>query len=549
MNLKQLIALIRLRFQLSRNQIRKGGQLNSVLYSILSVGITLFAFLSFISVIVMGVILLPKCKVDDILFIWNAAVLGFIAVWAFHVMNRIQQNDAISVDKLLHLPMTFRGAFLLNYLSTFANLTFLALAPTIVGLAIAMPFARGPSAAIAIPLSLSFLFMVTAITWYLRSWLSEKMQNRRTRGLLMAIIPLVFVAGFVVIVEVAESSPVNLLSDIQLGPVPAGIVAAESGDLVLGILGTLAMMAIGGAGLLFACNSSLRKFTGDTGGGGASSKKRDAKSSARWVDSKMFWSIPGVSTPVSAVAMGTMQGFRRAPEVFAALVPVLVLAVFGSPYMLGREGYVVSDWMLPMLGPGLIAVALLGFPAFLFSTFSYDRNGFRAYMLSPVERKDVLFGKNLGVGIPTVLLGWLTMIVAQCFFPVGPLWFLGSLVSLVPCLMLLSIVGNAISVFFAVGLKRGSMTPVNAKVIPVIVLYLGILVGPFVAMLPTFCCFFGGKLLEKSIGMPMGWLYLLLSLVQIAVVWYVYRKSLDTLGPSLWQRESELLGTVANIPD
>jgi len=549
MNLSQLVALVRLRFQLTKNQIRKGGQVNSVLYGILSVGLILFVLSSFFGAIAFGAIVFAGREPADIRFAWNLTVVGFLVLWGFHFMNRIQQNDAISVDKLLHLPITFRGAFLLNYFSTFANLTFLTLAPTIVGLAIAMPIARGAASAIAIPLTLSFLFMITALTWQLRSWFTEKMQNKRTKGILMAVLPLAAVGFFVAVVEFTDSSLVSLLKDYHLSLVSSGIMAAESGSWISGVLGSLAMTAIGCGSLLFAFSSSLRRFSGTSSARVSAGEKQSPQKSEPWLESGMFSLIPGVTGPASVVARGTMRSLRRAPEAFAALVPLIMLMIFGTPYLIGMEGFVVPAWIVGSWPIALIAVALVGFPAFLFSTFSYDRDGFRAYVLSPMERQDILFGKNLAIGIPTILLGWLSMVVVQCFLPVGPLWFLGSLICLVPSFLLLCIVGNAISVFFPVGLKRGSMTPVNAQIIPVVLLYVGILGGPFLTLLPTYASFALCYFLEVSMSMTMGWLYALLSLIQLLVAWFAYRKSLDVLGPWLWRRESELIGVVANIPE
>ena len=547
MNLSQFLALIQLRFRLSSNQIRKGGQLNSVLFSILAVAIFLFSLVSLVSSAAFGVVLLSNRKPSDILFVWNVLTAVFLVMWSFHVMNRIQQNDAISVEKLLHLPMTFSGAFLLNYVSSFANLTLLMIAPTMIGLALAMPFARNGASAVAIPLTFSFMFMITALTWQFRSWLSEKMQNKRTRGILMAVLPLMFIGLFVAAVEFTESSLFNILADLPLGWLPAGIHAAETGNWLSGVIGSLAMIAIGCGSLFFAFNSSLRRFTGATSGRAAVATSDSRSNAVNWRQSRVFASIPGTSDAVSGIAMATIYSLRRAPEVFAALVPVAVLAVFGTPYLIGMEGYTVASYAVEVLPIGLISVALLGFPGFLFSTFSYDRDAFRAYVLGPVQRQDVLFGKNLAIGVPTVILGWLTMIVVQCFFPVGLLWFLGGLVCLIASFLFLCIIGNAISIFFAVGLKRGSMTPVNTSIIPVLMLYLGVLGGPMVALIPTSVCFIIAKLLASV--MPTGWLFLLLALIQLVVAWFVYRRSLVALGASLWRRESDLLGVVANIPE
>ena len=62
MNLSQFLALIQLRFRLSSNQIRKGGQLNSVLFSILAVAIFLFSLVSLVSSAAFGAVLLSNRK-------------------------------------------------------------------------------------------------------------------------------------------------------------------------------------------------------------------------------------------------------------------------------------------------------------------------------------------------------------------------------------------------------------------------------------------------------------------------------------------------------
>lgn len=549
MNPSQFIALIRVRFQLTLNQIRKGGAVNSVLFSIALASLVLYVLMSFVMSVVYGAIWLSQASDSSMLLVWNAMVAGFLFLWMFHVMNRVQQNDVISVGKLLHLPITFHGAFLLNYVSSFANLTLLSFAPLFIGLAIAMPFARGGNCAIAIPLSCSFLLMVTAVTHQLQSWLAEKMQNRKTKGILLSILPLMFLAIFLLFSKVTDSYSISdILRDVPLGWLPSGIMAANSGSVLTGIWGTAAMSAIGCASLFFAHRSSMRRFTGEGVAGGASQKAKESTSTA-WIDSQLFSSIPFTSNAVSGIALCVLRNIRRTPEVFAALIPAIAMAAFGAPYLIGWDGFAIPFWLEPFLPTLLIAVALLGFPAFLFSTFSYDRDGFRAFILSPVERQDVLLGKNLAIGIPTILIGWLTMIILQCFLPAGFFWFVAGLIQLPAAYFLLCILGNGISTFCPVGLKRGSMTPVNARIIPVIALYLGILVGPFGALLPTSAAFGTCFLIEKSTGTPMGWLFVLLSLVTLAGSWLLYRWTLVELGKGLWNRESDILPIVSNVPE
>lgn len=548
MNLNQFLALIRLRTLLTLNQVKKAGTASSILFLIVGVAIVLFAVSSFIGALTIGVTWVRESSIGNVLFAWNILVVGFLFMLGVSVSGRVQQNNAISVEKLLHLPITFHGAFFLNFLSTFFNFTYLTFVPLMIGLAIAMPIARGWPSAVAIPLTFSFLFMVTAITYQFRNWLAAKMENKRTKGILMTALPILFVVVYLSAIELTKSKSVfGILSQVGMGWLPTGVADAQSGDWLSGVRGVLSMTAIGCGCLFFTYKASMRKFTGDSVA--RASGKDSSKSSKNWMDSRMFTAIPGVSDSVAGIAMGTLQNIRRAPEVYAALVPLLALAIFGTPYLIGMKGYVIPGWSIDVLPLGLISVALLGFPAFLFSTFSYVRDGFRAFILSPVEREDVLFGINLAMGVPTMILGWITMIILQCFFPVGLFWFLGNLFALPACFLFLCIVANLITVFFPVGLKRGSMTPVNSRIIPVVMLYLGVMLGPFLSLLPIMVIHIALQLTEKSFAWPMGWLYLILTLGLLLVSWLVYRKSLVELGNWLWKKEPAILEVVANIPE
>jgi hypothetical protein len=420
-------------------------------------------------------------------------------------------------------------------------------APLMIGFSIAMPISRGWPAAVAIPLNLSFLFMVTAVTYQFRGWIGEKLKNKRTKGFMMAIIPLSMIAVFVAMTHLTDSKlTLGIFGSVPLGWLPAGAVASESGNWMSGALGTLAMTTIGVASLYLAYRTSMRKYTGQEKAGRQKSK---AATAVDWNKSSLFNSLPFTSGPVSTYALCTLRSLRRAPEMIAAIIPAAVMFVFGTPYLIGMEGYVIAEsirLLIPML---VIFVTLIGFPAFLFTTFSYDRDGFRGLILAPIHRHDTLLGRNLGIGIPTILSGWLFMFVLQLIVPVGWFWFLGGLVQLLVGYVLLCILGNAISIYFPMGLKRGSMSPVNTSVITLVVLYAGVLVGPMVAMLPLQVVFGIAYVTQQASGMSMGWLYFLLSLGVLVGSWILYRWTLGGLGQQLWNRESKILDIVANIPE
>ena len=196
----------------------------------------------------------------------------------------------------------------------------------------------------------------------------------------------------------------------------------------------------------------------------------------------------------------------------------------------------------------MVYLTLIGFPAFLFSTFSYDRDGFRAFMLCPAPRHEILHGRNIGIGILTLICGVLTLVYVQYFITTGPGWFLGTLIQIPACFLILALLGNAISIFLPIGFKRGSMSPVNVKVVPAVAIYVGVLLGPALAMTPASIAWSIGKVAYYA-DWPGGWVYFGLSVLQLVITWVVYRMCLVPLGRGLWNQETEIVQVVANIPE
>jgi hypothetical protein len=106
--------------------------------------------------------------------------------------------ELLSLEKLLHLPMSLRDAFLLNYLSSLICLNIVCFFPAAIGLSIAMAITHGSRMLILIPMVLSFILMLTAVTYQFRGWLASLMSDkRRQRSVIM-----VFTFGFVAMSQV-----------------------------------------------------------------------------------------------------------------------------------------------------------------------------------------------------------------------------------------------------------------------------------------------------------------------------------------------------------
>ena len=196
MNVNHLLAIIRLRWRITRNQLRKLGLTNTILTTILLGLALLLAMGSFLLALTVGRAWLIRLDAGETMLLWDGVVGGFLFFWMTGLMTELQQSQALSLKNFLHLPVSLSGGYLLNYVSSWVSLALLLFLPPMLGLCLASFFNRGATMLIAFPLLLSFLLMVTALTYQIRGWLGRLMENKRTRGTVIAVVTFLFVAVF-----------------------------------------------------------------------------------------------------------------------------------------------------------------------------------------------------------------------------------------------------------------------------------------------------------------------------------------------------------------
>ncbi|MBI5761563.1 MAG: hypothetical protein HZA46_23885 [Planctomycetales bacterium] len=197
MTWNQWQAILWLRWRLTVNQFHKGGVLSAVILGIVVVTAVIAGISLFFVGLVAGVFLLPKATAEHTLFVWDGITVGFLFFWLIGLVTELQRSELISLDRMLHLPLTLRGTFLLNYASSFVSLTLILFVPGMVGLAIASVVAKGPGLLVLFPLLFSFLLMITAVTYQVRGWLAALMVNKRRRRTILTFVT----AGFILLCQ------------------------------------------------------------------------------------------------------------------------------------------------------------------------------------------------------------------------------------------------------------------------------------------------------------------------------------------------------------
>lgn len=194
MNLGHLRTMLWLRWRLAVNQINKLTLISRVLLWLVVVGAVLAGISSFFSVIGWSGWLLPKEWSVALPLVWDGVILVFLSSWMLGVLTDLQRTEPLSMDKFLHLPVSPRGVFLLNYFSSLLTLTAVAFMPLMLGLSVAMGRYYGGAVWGGVGLVICFLLMVTAVTFQFRGWLAQLMQDKRRRRLLVTVAAIVLVA-------------------------------------------------------------------------------------------------------------------------------------------------------------------------------------------------------------------------------------------------------------------------------------------------------------------------------------------------------------------
>ena len=141
-----------------------------------------------------------------VLLVWDVLTITFFACWCIGLVAELQRSEVLSLEKLLHLPISIKGAFLINYFSSLVNLTLLIFLPGMVGLALGLAFGQGLEMLVLFLALPAFVLMVTALTYQFQGWLASLMVNKRRRRTIIALVTI----SFVVLMQVP-----NLLNIIR----------------------------------------------------------------------------------------------------------------------------------------------------------------------------------------------------------------------------------------------------------------------------------------------------------------------------------------------
>jgi hypothetical protein len=577
MNWGQLRTILWLRWRLTRNQWARGGAVNAVLATIvfivaLAIGVG-GAVLGFVA----GTALLPGKPPLTMLMIWDAIVLAFLFLWMIGVVSEIQRAEAIDIGRMLHLPISLKDVFLLNYAASYVTLSIIVFLPGMLGFSVGLIVGRGWAMIVLVPLVLGLVFMVTAWTYCLRGWLVQLMVNQRRRRAIIAGVTFAFILICQLPNLVAnvmndsdrprhvatESIPADEPEPPQVRPGPSvgmpawlsiahkvipflwlghGARSAAQGNPWPAMGGAVGLFVIGWLGIRRAYRSTLRFYQGQATAR-PSKRKAKPKKTAATGGNIMERHVPGVPDDAAALALAFFHSLRRAPEIKIMLATQVLLMMFFGAMFFWRRSTPPGEVVKPFIATGVIAVTFLGVSQLMFNLFGGDRGGFRVLVLSPVPRRRILLGKDIAF-VPFVgVIGVILLAFVSVMVRIRPADILAASLQLAAAFLLFSVIGNCLSIYVPYRVAPGSLKPTKTSTAITVMMVLSRLLMPL-AMVPIFLAPTAALLCARNGWLPAPITNIMISVLLLAVLLLCYRRSLRPLGRALERREKEILRVV-----
>jgi len=607
-NLEHLRAFLWLRWRLRYNQFRRAGALNAVFFSIYAVLAFMASIGLFVTGLMVGLFAMPEAPAAVRLYVWDGVVIVFLFFWMIGLLMEVQRAEGLALDKVLHLPVSPAGGFLINYLSSLFSLTLIAFVPGMVGLILGQSISISPVMLLGLPLLTAFILALTAVTYQFQGWLASLMVNQRRRRTVIVAVT----AGFILVSQLPnlinvirpwedavdsskrlqeqrtelqrdfaakkmtlpeyqkkdqelqkehdaqnEESNRRQLAELEritrvvnlvlpIGWFPLGAATLPDGVLPA-LLGTLGLGLIGAFSLRRAYRTTVRLYTGQFTSGSAASASTAPTPAPPWDPNKVRLverTLPWVSEHASAVATAAFRSLTRAPEAkMMLLAPIIMVVVFGGVLMT-RAGS-PPEALRPLMAIGAATMIVLMSVQLIGNQFGYDRAGFRAYVLCPSPRREILLGKNLAFAPLVLGFGFFALLLIGTVYPMRIDHYPAAIAQLISMFLVFCMLANVLSIFAPIAMAAGSVQPQNVKMVPVLLQLVFLMFFP-VALVPVLLPI-GVEVLVEEVGEVRGLpVSLVLSLIILTVVVFVYRRVLTWQGEWLEAREQKILEVVTS---
>lgn len=440
---------------------------------------------------------------------------------------------------LLLYPVRLRKLFALDFISEVASLQSVFAIPAILALGIGAGLAHGHLAGGLLIALIAAVFGIALSKWISIS-VGSLIRKRRTRGeTLLALLGVIAGLGGALFGQIAPVLFRHAESITALRWTPPGAIAyalthgLRSGSAIGYSLALLAISAYTAILIATAYWLSRRAILG----GGRPTRAR-AKSKVLDSGSYTGWEIPLLPPALSAVVEKELRYLMRNAQVRTlTLAPLILLVVrfmnrrrFGQSSPFATEFSTYGEGLMATLGVLYVFLILGG----LFcNQFALDHAGMRTLILSPVDRKLVLIGKNIAMStLALVFSGGLLLVNELVFRDITLSALLFTALSFSIFVPLMSTVGNSLSIRLPkrmnFGKRLNSSGVAGLLMIPTI---FGLTLAPLAA---TAAGYVAQSLLIEYVTLAV--------LAALSITFYLF--VIDSQGDTLQRRELEILEAV-----
>ena len=447
---------------------------------------------------------------------------------------------------LLLYPISLQKLFAVDFLSEVASLQSVLAIPSILAMGLGAGLAQNNVAGGLLIALAAALFGVALSKWISAS-LGAVLRRKRARGeTLIALIGVVVGLGGAVFGQIAPILFRHAESFTALRWTPPGAVSyalthgLNEGELASYLL-ALTLVLLYAAILIGVTYWLSRRAVLGAGG----RRRAHPVANAAVTESYTGWKLPLLSPPLSTIVEKELRYLSRNAQVrmltFMPLILVVVrvmnrrrLAQVNSSDGTLADFLKYGEGLMTTVGVLYVFLILSG----LFcNQFAFEGSGMRTLILSPVDRRYVLIGKNLALTFLALIFSVALLLVNELVFrdlTLGALVFVAFSFLIFAALM--SMAGNWLSIRFPKRMKFGKRLNVSGVV--------GLLLIPMILVLglaPVAAAATG--YLAESLVFEYG------TLAALAVMTVaLYLLVIDSQGESLQRRELEILEAV-NEPD
>ena len=402
-------------------------------------------------------------------------------MWATVPLS-IGGSKQFDAGKLLMYPITLRKLFAVDFVSELTTLHSVFAVPAALAISIGAGLGSGNLSRALLVAIAAILFGVALSKW-LSTIIGSLVRRKRARGeTIVALIGAVAGLGAAVAGQVAPMLFQYADSIRTLRWTPPGAVAflllADPADNAFAYAGVFFLLAVYAIALIVATYWIARRAALGLEG---RRKKKAAVDRAVEMEGYSGWKLPLVSSELSAIVEKELRyAMRNAQVRTIALMPVLLIVIrLVNSRKLDSDGpNAASDFLTyasGLLATGGIMYVFLILAGISCNQFAFEEAGMRTLILSPVDRRKILLGKNIAITFIALIFSVALLILnAIVFRDSRSLDLLFVALSFVVFAAISATVGNWISIRFPKHMRFGKRLNVSGMagilLIPLIIL-------------------------------------------------------------------------------